>query len=76
MGCFNGGNVMLKLENIKVSYKLTAIIAVAIVGLLSLLFIATSALRSNLVVEREARLNAVIDTLLSQISHLQKTLPE
>lgn len=67
---------MLKLENIKVSYKLTAIIAVAIVGLLSLLFIATSALRSNLVVEREARLNAVIDTLLSQISHLQKTLPE
>lgn len=67
---------MLKLGNIKVSYKLTAIIAVAIIGLLSLLLISATALKNNLLTERESRLNAVLDTALSQIAHLQQTLPE
>lgn len=51
---------MLKLENIKVSYKLAAIVIVGIVGFLSLLFISANALKENLVAEREARLKAVI----------------
>lgn len=53
---------MLKLENIKVSYKLAAIVIVGIVGFLSLLFISANALKENLVAEREARLKAVIQS--------------
>lgn len=53
---------MLKLKNIRVSYKLAIILLVGIIGFVSLLFIAATALKNNLVAEREARLNAVINT--------------
>lgn len=66
---------MLKLKNIKVSYKLAIILLFGIVGFISLLFISANALKNNLVAEREARLNAVISTTLSQIAYLEKTLP-
>lgn len=62
---------MLKLENIKVSYKLAAIVIVGIVGFLSLLFISANALKENLVAEREARLKAVIQSTLSQVAYLK-----
>ncbi len=67
---------MLKLENIKVSYKLAAIVIVGIVGFLSLLFISANALKENLVAEREARLKAVIQSTLSQVAYLNQTLPK
>lgn len=67
---------MFKLKNIKVSHKLAIIIAVGIIGFISLLLIAASALQSNLRTEREARLNAVLNSTLSQVSFLEKTLPK
>lgn len=66
---------MLKLRNIKVSYKLTIIIAVGILGFLSLLAISANALKQNLIFEREARLNAVIRSVFSQVAYLNQTLP-
>lgn len=51
---------MLKLENIKVSYKLVVIVIVGIVGFLSLFFIFVNVLKENLVVECEVCLKVVI----------------
>ncbi|WGY47094.1 methyl-accepting chemotaxis protein [Vibrio sp. ABG19] len=67
---------MFKLKNIKVSHKLAIIIAVGIIGFISLLLIASNALQNNLRTEREARLNAVLKSTLSQVSFLEKTLPK
>ena len=64
-----------KLNNIKVSHKLTIIIVASIIGSLCLLFIASTSLKSNLIAEREARLNAVIDSAMSQIQYLKQNLP-
>lgn len=65
-----------KLNNIKVSHKLSIIIIASIIGSLCLLFIASKSLKDNLISEREARLSAVIDSTLSQIRHLEQTLPK
>lgn len=67
---------MLKLKNIKVSYKLAIILLVGTMGFISLLFISANALESNLVAERKARLNAVITSILSQVTYLEKSLPK
>ena len=67
---------MLKLKNIKVSYKLAIILLVSIIGFISLLFIAATALKHNLIAEREARLYAVINSTLSQVSFLEQSLPK
>jgi methyl-accepting chemotaxis protein len=67
---------MLKLKNIRVSYKLAIILLVGIIGFVSLLFLAATALKNNLGAEREARLNAVINTTLSQIAYLEKSQPK
>ncbi|MBE4586893.1 hypothetical protein BOO29_18505 [Vibrio navarrensis] len=62
---------MLKLRNIKVSYKLTIIIAVEYWDF-SLLAISANALKQNLIFEREARLNAVIRSVFSQVAYLNQ----
>lgn len=67
---------MLKLENIKVSYKLASIVMVGIIGFITLLFISANALQKNLIAEREARLKAVIQSTLSQVAYLNQTLPK
>ncbi|HAT8485171.1 TPA: HAMP domain-containing protein [Vibrio vulnificus] len=64
---------MLKLRNMKVSYKLAMIVAVGILGFLLLLFISVNTLKTNLIAERHARLNAVIHTVLSQVESLSQT---
>lgn len=64
---------MLKLRNMKVSYKLAMIVAVGILGFLLLLFISINTLKTNLIAERHARLNAVIHTVLSQVESLSQT---
>ncbi len=67
---------MLKLGNIKVSYKLATMLVACIIGSLILLLIAANTLKHNLITEREARLNAVLHATLSQVTLLQKSLPE
>ncbi len=67
---------MLKLGNIKVSYKLATMLVACIIGSLILLLIAANTLKHNLITEREARLNAVLHATLSQVTQLQKSLPE
>lgn len=64
---------MLKLRNMKVSYKLSLIVLVGIVGFLVLLFTSANTLRESLVAEKKARLTAVIDTVLSQVKFLAET---
>ncbi|WP_260258318.1 methyl-accepting chemotaxis protein [Vibrio intestinalis] len=64
------------LSNIKVSQKLATMIIASVIGSLCLLFISGNTLKNNLIAEREARLYAVVDSALSQINVLYKTLPE
>jgi methyl-accepting chemotaxis protein len=67
---------MVNLKNIKVSAKLSILIAIAVFGFIGLLFISVNTLKANLLQERESRLNAVVSTVISQIEHIQETLPE
>ncbi|MDF2154417.1 methyl-accepting chemotaxis protein [Vibrio sp. CAU 1672] len=64
---------MLKLRNMRVSHKLAMIVAVGIAGFLLLLFISVNTLKNNLIAERHARLNAVVDSVLSQVESLSQT---
>ena len=59
---------MFKLGDITVSRKLILLLALAFVGFVSLLLISANALQRNLMSEREARLNAVLEQAMSQIS--------
>ena len=66
---------MFKLGDITVSRKLILLLALAFVGFVSLLLISANALQRNLMSEREARLNAVLEQAMSQIQFLASTLP-
>jgi methyl-accepting chemotaxis protein len=52
---------MFKLGDIAVSRKLMLLLSLALVGFIALLLISASALHRNLMSEREARLQAVLD---------------
>jgi methyl-accepting chemotaxis protein len=67
---------MLKLNNIKVSVKLALIICVGVIGFVTLLLISESALKRNLIDEKEARLSAVVNSAISQLEYLHKSLPK
>lgn len=66
---------MFKLGDITVSRKLILLLTLAFVGFVSLLLISANALQRNLMSEREARLNAVLEQAMSQIQFLASTLP-
>ena len=66
---------MFKLGDIAVSRKLMLLLSVALVGFIALLLISASALHRNLMSEREARLQAVLDLAMSRIQTLAATLP-
>ncbi|MFM4648968.1 methyl-accepting chemotaxis protein [Aeromonas bivalvium] len=66
---------MFKLGDIAVSRKLMLLLSVALLGFLALLLISASALHRNLMSEREARLQAVLDLAMSRIQTLAATLP-
>ena len=65
---------MLKLKNIKVKHKLSLLIGIAILGFISMLLISANTLKHNLLNEREAQLNAVVNATLSQINTLNQQL--
>lgn len=67
---------MLNLSNTKVSVKLALIICVGVIGFITLLLIAESALKRNLIHEKQARLNAVVNSAISQLDYLHQTLPK
>jgi methyl-accepting chemotaxis protein len=66
---------MFKLGDIAVSRKLMLLLSLALVGFIALLLISASALHRNLMSEREARLQAVLDLAMSRIQALAATLP-
>ncbi len=66
---------MFKLGDIAVSRKLMLLLSLALVGFIALLLISASALHRNLMSEREARLQAVLDLAMSRIQSLATTLP-
>ncbi|MFM5274597.1 methyl-accepting chemotaxis protein [Aeromonas caviae] len=66
---------MFKLGDIAVSRKLMLLLSLALVGFIALLLISASALHRNLMSEREARLQAVLDLAMSRIQVLAATLP-
>ncbi|MDK3163905.1 methyl-accepting chemotaxis protein [Aeromonas caviae] len=66
---------MFKLGDIAVSRKLMLLLSLALVGFIALLLISASALHRNLMSEREARLQAVLDLAMSRIQTLAATLP-
>ncbi|WP_323060447.1 methyl-accepting chemotaxis protein [Aeromonas hydrophila] len=66
---------MLKLGDIAVSRKLMLLLSLALIGFIALLLISASALHRNLMSEREARLQAVLDLAMSRIQTLAATLP-
>ena len=66
---------MFKLGDIAVSRKLMLLLSQALVGFIALLLISASALQRNLMSEREARLQAVLDLAMSRIQALAATLP-
>jgi methyl-accepting chemotaxis protein len=66
---------MFKLGDIAVSRKLMLLLSLALVGFIALLLISASALNRNLMSEREARLQAVLDLAMSRIQALATTLP-
>ncbi|MFQ2429947.1 methyl-accepting chemotaxis protein [Aeromonas caviae] len=66
---------MFKLGDIPVSRKLMLLLSLALVGFIALLLISASALHRNLMSEREARLQAVLDLAMSRIQALAATLP-
>jgi len=63
---------MFKLGDIAVSRKLMLLLSLALVGFIALLLISASALHRNLMSEREARLQAVLDLAMSRIHHAQQ----
>jgi methyl-accepting chemotaxis protein len=67
--------IMFKLGDIAVSRKLMLLLSLALVGFIALLLISASALNRNLMSEREARLQAVLDLAMSRIQALATTLP-
>ncbi|HHQ4446446.1 methyl-accepting chemotaxis protein [Aeromonas hydrophila] len=66
---------MFKLGDIAVSRKLMLLLSLALIGFIALLLISASALHRNLMSEREARLQAVLDLAMSRIQTLAATLP-
>ncbi len=66
---------MFKLGDIAVSRKLMLLLSLALVGFIALQLISASALHRNLMSEREARLQAVLDLAMSRIQALAATLP-
>ena len=66
---------MFKLGDVAVSRKLMLLLSLALVGFIALLLISASALHRNLMSEREARLQAVLDLAMSRIQALAATLP-
>ncbi|MFM4703116.1 methyl-accepting chemotaxis protein [Aeromonas bivalvium] len=66
---------MFKLGDIAVSRKLMLLLSVALLGFIALLLLSASALHRNLMSEREARLQAVLDLAMSRIQTLATTLP-
>ncbi len=66
---------MFKLGDIAVSRKLMLLLSLALVGFIALLLISASALHRNMMSEREARLQAVLDLAMSRIQALAATLP-
>ncbi|MBQ4668346.1 methyl-accepting chemotaxis protein [Aeromonas hydrophila] len=66
---------MFKLGDIAVSRKLMLLLSLALIGFIALLLISVSALHRNLMSEREARLQAVLDLAMSRIQTLATTLP-
>ncbi|ABK48750.1 methyl-accepting chemotaxis sensory transducer [Shewanella sp. ANA-3] len=66
---------MFKLADIPVSRKLALQLITALIGALILLTLSVTTLKSNLMAEREARLNAVLSLALSRIQALQQNLP-
>ena len=67
---------MFHLKNIKVGHKFTLILIASVLGFICMLLIAANALEDNLKFEREARLKAVVQSTLSQISHLNAIYPK
>ncbi|MDW6003857.1 methyl-accepting chemotaxis protein [Vibrio mangrovi] len=66
---------MSMLRNMKVSLKLACLVFVAIIGFIVLLVIADQTLKRNLLHEKEQRMSAVVESVISQITHLDQTLP-
>lgn len=66
---------MFKLGDIAVSRKLMLLLTLALAGFIALLLISASALHRNLMSEREARLQAVLDLAMSRIQALATSLP-
>ncbi len=66
---------MFKLADIAVNRKLALQLIIALAGALILLVISVTALKHNLMVEREARLNAVLSLASSRIQALSQSLP-
>ena len=64
---------MLLLNNLKVSVKLTSIVVVAIIGFITLFLISETALRNNLMAEKEARLRALVNSTITQLAYLDKS---
>ncbi len=67
---------MSMLRNMKVSRKLACLVFVAIVGFVILLVIANQTLERNLLNEKKQRLSAVVESAISQIAYLDRTLPK
>ncbi|MCS6152555.1 methyl-accepting chemotaxis protein [Shewanella baltica] len=66
---------MFKLADIAVDRKLALQLIIALAGALILLVISVTALKHNLMAEREARLNAVLSLASSRIQALSQSLP-
>ncbi|MDT3321151.1 cache domain-containing protein [Shewanella sp. SP1S2-4] len=66
---------MFKLADIAVNRKLALQLIIALAGALILLVISVTALKHNLMAEREARLNAVLSLASSRIQALSQSLP-
>ncbi|MCU8081906.1 hypothetical protein L5L98_01870 [Shewanella sp. SM23] len=67
---------MFKLADIPVNRKLALQLIIALAGALILLTISVTALKHNLMAEREARLNAVLSLASSRIQALSQSLPQ
>jgi methyl-accepting chemotaxis protein len=68
--------VMSMLKDMRVSYKLSSMVIVGIIGFITLLLVSESALKRNMIHEKEMQLTAVIQSVISQITHLNSTLPK
>ncbi len=66
---------MFKLADIPVNRKLALQLIIALAGALILLTISVTALKHNLMAEREARLNAVLSLASTRIQALSQSLP-